>query len=106
MVLLANVTLLVRIKYGSAEITRITTKPYKVSLALLIVMITETIGYLICSDTVYNGDFLQFKHDILDTWYSTVFFRALAYTRVTLLLKFILCKAFENQILHLFMLFQ
>ena len=105
-VLLLNVALLVRIKYGNAVITHLTTAPYILALFISTVMLAENVTYLLFSDTFYNQDHTTFLVDVSVNWYSRVFLRALIMVKYGAVFWFILSRAFEHQILHQFVLFQ
>ena len=51
--LLINIVLIARIKYGEMQITHISTRPYLVSMFLLITLLAELTAYLILTNVVY-----------------------------------------------------
>ena len=62
--LVFNIVLLCRIRYGDAIITKLTLKPYYVSLALLLTMCAEDLTFLITQNYIYKNDFERFFRDL------------------------------------------
>ena len=67
--LIFNIILLVRIKYGDATITHITTVPYKISMILLIDILLITICALISSRT---GNLERYINHEIDGFFGKV----------------------------------
>lgn len=63
-VLLLNIALLVRIKYGNAVITHLTTAPYFLAMFISTVMLAENVTYLLFSDTFYDQNYYSFLIDV------------------------------------------
>ena len=62
--LLVNVTMHTRLKYGDMVVTHITTRPYKVATVFLVVALLESIFLIYLNNIWADGDFTQ----ILTTW--------------------------------------
>ena len=99
--LVINITLLVKIKYGDALITHLTCITYYVSLALLIVMLVDHVGYLMLAthDSRHpDGE------EPLKFWLYCI--STTAITKYALLVLLILLRAFQNEALLVFIFFQ
>ena len=55
--LIANVILIVRLKYGDMEITHNTKRPYLLSLYLMLFCLTEVTMYLLIGNVFFKADY-------------------------------------------------
>ena len=55
--LIANVVLIVRLKYGDMEITHNTRRPYLLSMYLILFCLTEVIVYLLIGNVFFKKDY-------------------------------------------------
>ena len=97
-----NITLLVKIKYGNALVTHLTCLPYYLTLALLILMLVNHASYLTLS-TYFEShpDKKEEPAQILFYCLTTA-----SIIKYALMVTLILLRAFENELLLVFIFFQ
>ena len=94
--------LITLIRYGDAVITKITTRPYKISLALLIVILLETIMYLVSIEAIYDEDWAAFVNALTTHSFYTFFISISQQVKFVLILSFVLARTFEHEVLLYF----
>ena len=88
-VLLVNLGLHLRIKYGDMVITHMTTLPYKIAYVVTIVGLIESLMMIIMLNIVFLGDFNQFTTYISDTPFFLLLFSTLEIVKFTAIGTFI-----------------
>ena len=105
-ILIYNIFKIVQIHYGDAVITRITTRPYKITMVLLIVMLCEISYNLVIKNIVYAVDFHEYISDITKRPFF-IFLLDIPYQlKQWLVMCFFFSRTFETQILSYFMRYQ
>ena len=96
MILLANLLLLIRIRFGDLLVTHLSVKPYIVSLALFGLMACEFLSLSFLYNVSYRGDPESFWADLctLDTVMRRIY-SSIAVVKIDLAILFILFRARE-----------
>ena len=105
-VLLFNLTCLVRIHYGDAIITHITTRPYKITMVLLILMLSNHSIGLVITNIVYVGRYSEYIEDLKSKPFF-IFLLDLPYQlKWWLIMCFFISRTSEMEILGFFVRYQ
>ena len=107
--MIVDVVLLVRIRYGDAVITHMTTRPYVVAFYLLGAMqmdILCTVVIMLAEPELMVKVWSHQKLDSFSEQFSTSLLTILASLKYFLTICFILLRAFESKILSFFIVYQ
>ena len=106
-VLILNLVQIMRIKYGQQLITHLSLRPYYVSLAILLVMITEFVLFSYMGNIQFENDFGSFLGEITDAKsVSGQFITPMILLKVALVVIFITVRAHELELLLILCVFQ
>ena len=107
--LVFDILLLVRIKYGDAAVTHLTTWPYTISLILLNVMLIDTALTIVIfqQQPELIIQIMKFEHlDSVLKRLSAYFMRSMGIAEYFCMIIFVLTRAFEHKLLNFFIIYQ
>ena len=105
-ILLINVGLHTRIKYGNMVVTNISTVPYKIAYWFLIIALCQAIMLVYMVNIHFTGVFAKF----IDYWINSptfnAIFMAFECNKIAAILIFLNAQSFEFRVLSFFVIFQ
>ena len=105
-VFIVNMVCFARLQYGSRMITHLTTRPYKISLWVLVARAVEVFGYILSINVIFADSWDEFTRSFMKNGAAMYFFNVIASARFTLLNVFVFSRAFEHGALVLFIYYQ
>ena len=103
--LILNVILHVRIKFGNMVVTHVTTRPYKIAYVFLILALLQTVGMIYLTNIYYDGQFTEVVNLWLDSSVFKVIFVSFELFKFTWIFIFIEGQSFNHKILYIFVIF-
>lgn len=105
--LLANLILLMRLKFGSILVTHLSVRPYMATFALFTVMSAEFFSLCFLNNISYHDDQVQFWHDLYSPKSSMRrIYGVMAIIKIDLVILFVLFRTHELENLLVFVFFQ
>ena len=105
--LVINIVLLCRIKFGELTITKLSTRPYWISLILLLVQLCESSYLMYMTEVEYKGRYFAFVENVLKPGASLHMAVTISgTTKMMLILFFTLTRAHEYEALVTFVIWQ
>ena len=106
LILLANIFLHVRIKFGRVVVTHMTTWPYKVAYGFLIVSILQCQYLMYVLNVVFDNDFEDFREDWISHSRIKIIFIFFELTKLGFIIVLLTVQWMRAQILYVFITFQ
>ena len=105
-VIVANVALMVKIRYGPQMVTKLTMRPYLAAMGMLIVNFMLQLGAIVGVRLIYRDDEQNFYVLIARTGTTVnMIFSPLYLLRMAFALFFFVTRAFESELMLLFVRF-
>ena len=106
-VMIANAALMVKIRYGPQMVTKLTMRPYLAAMGLLITNFILQFGAIISVRLIYRDDKVEFYRQIATAGSTTSkIFSPLYIFRMAFALLFFVTRAFEAELMLIFIRFQ